>query len=69
MLDRFGVAAALREIAGLLELEGVHLHDYGKSPRPGRKLGHLTFIERSASARDRRARRLLGRVAAGVRIP
>ncbi len=38
-------------------------------PRPGRKLGHLTFVERSAAARDRRARRLLGRVAADVRIP
>jgi 5-(carboxyamino)imidazole ribonucleotide synthase len=54
---------------GLLALPGVHLHDYGKSARPGRKLGHLTFIERTAAARDRRARRLLGRVAAGVRIP
>jgi 5-(carboxyamino)imidazole ribonucleotide synthase len=57
------------EKTGVLDLEGVHLHDYGKSPRPGRKLGHLTFIERTAVARDRRARRLLGRVAAGVRIP
>jgi 5-(carboxyamino)imidazole ribonucleotide synthase len=53
----------------LLGQEGLHLHDYGKSARPGRKLGHLTFIERTAAARDRRARRLLGRVAAGVRIP
>jgi 5-(carboxyamino)imidazole ribonucleotide synthase len=57
------------EKAGILEQDGLHLHDYGKSPRPGRKLGHLTFIERTAAARDRRARRLLGRVAAGVRIP
>jgi 5-(carboxyamino)imidazole ribonucleotide synthase len=36
-----------------LALEGVHVHDYGKSPRPGRKLGHLTFVGRSAGARDR----------------
>jgi 5-(carboxyamino)imidazole ribonucleotide synthase len=57
------------EKTGVLKQEGLHLHDYGKSPRPGRKLGHLTFIERTAAARDRRARRLLGRVAAGVRIP
>jgi 5-(carboxyamino)imidazole ribonucleotide synthase len=57
------------EKTGVLEQAGLHLHDYGKSPRPGRKLGHLTFIERTAAARDRRARRLLGRVAAGVRIP
>ncbi|MEJ1965819.1 MAG: 5-(carboxyamino)imidazole ribonucleotide synthase [Gammaproteobacteria bacterium] len=55
--------------ADLLGMEGVHLHDYGKSPRPGRKLGHLTLVERTAAARDRRARRLLGQLAPGVRIP
>lgn len=27
----------------LLELPGVHLHDYGKQARPGRKLGHTTI--------------------------
>jgi len=26
----------------LLSLEGVHLHDYGKPTRPGRKVGHVT---------------------------
>ncbi len=26
----------------LLEIPGVHLHIYGKSPRPGRKVGHVT---------------------------
>jgi 5-(carboxyamino)imidazole ribonucleotide synthase len=48
---------------------GVHLHDYGKSPRPGRKLGHCTVVEGSAAARDRRARRLLVQLAPGVAIP
>jgi 5-(carboxyamino)imidazole ribonucleotide synthase len=47
----------------------VHLHDYGKQPRPGRKLGHCTLVEGSAAARDRRARRLLARLAPGVAIP
>jgi 5-(carboxyamino)imidazole ribonucleotide synthase len=47
----------------------VHLHDYGKQPRPGRKLGHCTLVESSAAARDRRARRLLARLAPGVGIP
>lgn len=28
--------------AKVLELPGVYLHDYGKEPRPGRKLGHAT---------------------------
>jgi 5-(carboxyamino)imidazole ribonucleotide synthase len=26
----------------LLRIPGAHLHDYGKRPRPGRKLGHVT---------------------------
>ena len=28
----------------LLGLEGAHLHLYGKGPRPGRKLGHVTLV-------------------------
>ncbi|MBT8086797.1 MAG: 5-(carboxyamino)imidazole ribonucleotide synthase [Gammaproteobacteria bacterium] len=28
------------------------LHDYGKSPRPGRKLGHITVVADSAAERD-----------------
>ena len=28
----------------LLELPGAHLHLYGKEPRPGRKLGHVTLV-------------------------
>ena len=55
--------------AHLLAQPGVHLHDYGKQPRPGRKLGHCTLVERTAAARDRRARRLLAELAPGIRIP
>jgi 5-(carboxyamino)imidazole ribonucleotide synthase len=55
--------------AQLLALEGVHLHDYGKQPRPGRKVGHCTVVEPTAARRDARARRLLKDLAAGVRIP
>ncbi len=54
---------------GILATEGLHLHDYGKAPRPGRKLGHLTLVERSAARRDRRARRLLASLAPDIRIP
>ncbi|MDE0360880.1 MAG: hypothetical protein OXI74_06890 [Rhodospirillaceae bacterium] len=25
-------------------MPGAHLHDYGKAPRPGRKLGHCTLL-------------------------
>ncbi len=31
------------ETPAVLEVEGAHLHLYGKSPRPGRKLGHVTL--------------------------
>lgn len=43
-----GLAAMVNCIGGLpereplLELDGVHLHFYGKQPRPGRKVGHVT---------------------------
>lgn len=30
----------------------VFLHDYGKAPRPGRKLGHVTVVAASAPERD-----------------
>ena len=53
----------------LLAESGLHYHDYGKQPRPGRKLGHCTLVEATATARDRRARRLLAQLAPGVGIP
>jgi 5-(carboxyamino)imidazole ribonucleotide synthase len=34
------------------------LHDYGKSPRPGRKLGHMTVVAATAAARDAQTARL-----------
>jgi len=64
-------APELRGHAGMLNLigelppearspldSGVVLHDYGKSPRPGRKLGHLTLVADSAGERDARLVRL-----------
>jgi 5-(carboxyamino)imidazole ribonucleotide synthase len=36
----------------LLAIEGLAYHDYGKTPRPGRKLGHCTILKRSAKERD-----------------
>jgi 5-(carboxyamino)imidazole ribonucleotide synthase len=29
----------------LLRVPGLHLHDYDKTPRPGRKLGHCTLVD------------------------
>jgi 5-(carboxyamino)imidazole ribonucleotide synthase len=60
-------ATACRGHAGMLNLIGeipeaarqlgipdCWLHDYGKSPRPGRKLGHITVLADSAAVRDER---------------
>jgi 5-(carboxyamino)imidazole ribonucleotide synthase len=41
----------------VLGIPGAHLHDYGKSPRPGRKVGHCTLV-------DHERARLLERLAA-----
>ncbi len=45
-----------------LALPGLHWHDYGKSERPGRKLGHVTLVTGSRVARDRAARQLRRRL-------
>jgi len=48
-IDMVGVAAmvnligALPDIDAVLGVPGAHLHLYGKDPRPGRKLGHVTI--------------------------
>jgi 5-(carboxyamino)imidazole ribonucleotide synthase len=36
----------------LLAIEGLAYHDYGKTPRPGRKLGHCTILKRVPKERD-----------------
>jgi 5-(carboxyamino)imidazole ribonucleotide synthase len=45
--------------ARVLALPGAHHHDYGKTPRPGRKLGHCTLVAPTAAGRDRLLRRLM----------
>jgi 5-(carboxyamino)imidazole ribonucleotide synthase len=37
----------------LLKIEGLAFHDYGKDPRPGRKLGHCTILRKRPADRDR----------------
>jgi 5-(carboxyamino)imidazole ribonucleotide synthase len=39
----------------LLSIAGVHVHDYGKGPLPGRKVGHCTLVD---SDRERLLERL-----------
>ena len=60
---------AIPPLPALLALDpALHVHIYGKSAREGRKLGHCTIVDRSATGRERRLRRLLPRLAPGVRI-
>jgi 5-(carboxyamino)imidazole ribonucleotide synthase len=48
--------------AALLAEPALFLHDYGKQPRPGRKLGHCTIVETTAKLADSRAAALLRRI-------
>jgi 5-(carboxyamino)imidazole ribonucleotide synthase len=41
------IVGELPEAARVLEVPGAHLHLYGKSPRRGRKLGHITVVASS----------------------
>jgi 5-(carboxyamino)imidazole ribonucleotide synthase len=46
----------------LLAIEGLAFHDYGKTPRPGRKVGHGTILRETAASRDRALRQALALV-------
>jgi 5-(carboxyamino)imidazole ribonucleotide synthase len=35
----------LPSVESVLAIPGAHFHDYGKSPRPGRKVGHCTLVD------------------------
>jgi 5-(carboxyamino)imidazole ribonucleotide synthase len=59
MINLIGTMPARR---ALLAEPGLHLHDYGKEPRHGRKLGHCTIVEATAGRRNARARTILARL-------
>lgn len=42
MLNLIGT---MPQTSAVLAQSGAHLHDYGKTPRPGRKLGHCTIVD------------------------
>jgi 5-(carboxyamino)imidazole ribonucleotide synthase len=55
MLNLIGEFPADR---AFLQGPGIYLHDYGKAPRPGRKLGHVTVVADNAAERDGHLARL-----------
>ena len=40
----------LPRVSEVLEIPHAHLHLYGKEPRPGRKLGHVTLVDPSSAS-------------------
>jgi 5-(carboxyamino)imidazole ribonucleotide synthase len=43
----FNLIGQIPGVASILQIEGAHLHLYGKFPRLGRKVGHITLVARS----------------------
>ena len=43
---------AMPDRTRLLGLDGLAFHDYGKEPRPGRKLGHCTILKKRPTERN-----------------
>lgn len=41
---------AMPPLPGASAVEGAHVHDYGKRPRPGRKVGHITLRQSDPAA-------------------
>ncbi|MDX1454526.1 MAG: 5-(carboxyamino)imidazole ribonucleotide synthase [Gammaproteobacteria bacterium] len=56
MINFIGTMPAVEPV---LEIPGAHYHDYGKEPRPGRKLGHATLTSQSRAELMTRLKHLL----------
>jgi 5-(carboxyamino)imidazole ribonucleotide synthase len=56
MLNAIG---ALPPRDAVLAVPGARYHAYGKDPRPGRKVGHVTVVADTAEELDERVARLL----------
>lgn len=52
------LVGTMPEKAAVLAIPGAHLHEYGKLPRPGRKLGHCTLVESDRPALLKRLKTL-----------
>jgi 5-(carboxyamino)imidazole ribonucleotide synthase len=48
----------LPDVKSILKIDGAHLHLYDKPPRPKRKIGHVTFVEKDLEALQRKLDRL-----------
>jgi 5-(carboxyamino)imidazole ribonucleotide synthase len=64
MINLLGRLPARR---ALLARPNCHWHEYGKQPRPGRKLGHVTLVTDSATRRNRQIREIYRQIWPGLR--
>ena len=64
MVNLIGAVPDHRAVA---EVDGAHLHDYGKAPRPGRKVGHITVRADDRAALEPRLLRVQRLVEAAAR--
>jgi 5-(carboxyamino)imidazole ribonucleotide synthase len=48
------LVGTLPDVESILKIEGAHLHLYDKAPRPKRKIGHVTFVEKDVEALQRK---------------
>lgn len=52
------IIGKIPDVEQVLAVPGAHLHLYGKEPRPGRKLGHVTILEDANGPYEERLVRL-----------
>ena len=46
MCAMVNLVGSLPDVKSILKIGGAHLHLYDKTPRPKRKIGHVTFVEK-----------------------
>ena len=46
----------------LLDIEGLYCHDYGKTPKAGRKVGHINLLHKTETASQRAEQDLLSKL-------
>jgi len=51
---------SMPKLEAVLAIPGAHYHDYGKEPRPGRKLGHATLVCKTRKELLKRLRKFPG---------
>ena len=73
--DAVGLSAMVNLIGAMpdpeavLAVAGAHLHDYGKEPRPGRKLGHVTVRADDEPSLEHRLHRVLDSIDHAIDVP